>query len=388
MLRKLRTLATPRQVEAIDALLKYGSIQNAAERLGISPSRLRGLLSEAKTKAAKRGYSPEHDMNKVVPNGYHVKGVSTYYDKFGRQKGQWVKTQKDQEHQIALLLDALQETAERFTGIAKPVKPPKYAAEDLLVVIPWGDPHLGMYAWAEETGDRDYDLRIGEEMHCKAVDQLVQLCPPAKRCAIVPVGDICHTDTPKNRTERSGHALDVDTRYQKVYRAVVGTLVHSVNRALQHFEQVDVFAIQGNHDDVTAYTLSVCLAAWFRNEPRVNVDLSPGRFHWLRHGKVFIGMTHGDTCKPSQMPGIMAASRPQDWGETVFRHFYTGHLHHDRLAEFPGCTIETLRTLAPLDAYAANAGYRALSDMKADVWHAGFGRINRHIIGIERLVAT
>jgi hypothetical protein len=384
-MEQVRALATPRQVEAIDALLKYGSVIDAAEALEITPSRLRGLLSEAKTRASKRGWSPGHDMTKVVPDTFRVKGVSSYYGKDGDLRGQWVKTQANQEHQIAMLLDSLSEVAEKFTGLAPPIAPPTYSNDDLLVVLPWGDPHVGLYAWAEETGSRDYDLEKAEALHTGAVDHLVGICPAAKYAALISVGDLFHADNLSNQTTRSGHALDVDTRYQKVYRTVLSIMIHSIMRALEKFEIVYVFSAVGNHDDVSAYTIAVCLSAWFRNEPRVRVDLTPGKFHWLRHGKCLLGVTHGDTVKPKDVGEVMAADRPQDWGETLFRHVYTGHLHHDRELELRGCKVETLRTLAPRDAWSAAGGYRSGSDMKADIWHSKRGRIARHVVTVEDL---
>jgi hypothetical protein len=81
----------------------------------------------------------------------------------------------------------------------------------------------------------------------------------------------------------------------------------------------------------------------------------------------------------------MAADRSKDWGETQHRYWYTGHVHHDTLKEFPGCTVETFRTLAARDAWHHKSGYRAGRDMKCDIIHKDHGRVCRHIVGIEML---
>lgn len=383
--KKLKEWATPRQAETIDALIKHRSVAAAAEALGITPSRLRGHMSEARRRAARRGWSPDHDMTKTVPDGFFVKGVSGYYDEDGNLKGQWVKSQVSQEHRFVQVMDAVSAAAEKFEGIARPVKPPKHKSEDLLAVIPWGDPHIGLFAWAAETGDRDYDLKTAEDIHFRATDHLVGLAPPAKRCAIISVGDLFHADNQQNRTMRSGHVLDVDTRYAKVYRTIFMLLARALHRALEKFEEVEFHSMAGNHDDISAYTVGVCVDAWFRNEPRVKVDLSPNRFHWIRHGKCLLGSSHGDTCKPEKMGQVMANDCASDWGETLFRHIYSGHIHKDKLVDAGGCMVESIRTMAPLDAFAAAGGWRSGSDMKMDIWHAERGRINRHIVGIESL---
>ena len=54
--------------------------------------------------------------------------------------------------------------------------------------------------------------------------------------------------------------------------------------------------------------------------------------HWHRFGKNLIGVTHGDTVKAQQLGPVMACDRPEDWGETAYRFWYTGHVHQNRYA--------------------------------------------------------
>lgn len=325
-------------------------------------------------------------MTKTVPEGYHVKGVSTYYDKHGNVRGQWVKSQKDQEHQIALLLDAVQEISEPFRGQSKKVRAPHKTQKDLMTVYPMGDPHLGMYAWAAETGN-DFDLNIAEAHLVAAVDRLVSLAPASDTAVVLNLGDFFHSDSSDNQTRRSGNPLDVDTRWAKVLAVGIRTMRRCIDKALEKHKKVTVINEIGNHDDHSAIVLSLCLDQYYENNPRVTIDTSPSHFHWIRFGACLIGVTHGDNTKPAELPGIMAADRPKDWGATRYRYWYTGHVHHDSLKEFPGCVVETFRTLAPRDAWHHMNGYRAGRDMKCDVLHAKYGRINRHIVGIEQLVA-
>jgi hypothetical protein len=79
----------------------------------------------------------------------------------------------------------------------------------------------------------------------------------------------------------------------------------------------------------------------------------------------------------------MAVDRAKDWGETTFRHWLTGHVHHDQMKEFAGCTFESFRTLAAKDAYAAGHGYRSERDMKCIVYHAEYGELMRHTSNIR-----
>jgi len=384
----------------IEALAEAGSLAAAAERMGVTTKSFRGHMAELERRAASRGWSPKHDMTKTTPDGYHVKGVSTYYrakrDESGdlvpgpdgapvfEPAGQWVKTQRDAEQKYQALVEAVQGIAEPFRGAANPVPAPARVSADYLNVIPLGDPHLGMYAWAQETGNH-FDLDIAERQLVAAVDHLIALAPPADECLIIDLGDFFHSDTSDNRTARSGHALDVDTRWSKVLLAGIRTMRRCIDRALEKHNRVRVIIEIGNHDDHSSIMLALCLANYYEREPRVIVDTSPAKFHWHRFGKCLIGVTHGDTVKPDKLGPIMATDRPRDWGETLHRYWYCGHVHHDSLKEYPGVIVESFRTLAARDAWHHAAGYRSGRDLKLDVLHREHGRINRHIVGLTQL---
>jgi hypothetical protein len=161
-----------------------------------------------------------------------------------------------------------------------------------------------------------------------------------------------------------------------------------VDRALQRHRTVKVVNAVGNHDDHTSVVLSICLAHHYAANPRVAIDTSPAKVHYHRFGRCLIGVTHGDTIKAAQLGPIMATDKAEDWGATVHRYWYTGHVHHDSAKEFPGVIVETFRTLAPRDAWHAGQGYRSGQDMRLDVVHAQHGRTNRHIVGIEQVRAA
>lgn len=383
---KLLEFATPKQAEVVRAVQTHGSNRKAAKALGVSVSRVRGHVSELRKRAAKRGYAPENNIQHPTPSGFSVKEYTTEYSADGEVNKQWVKVSADRQNKFDLLVGAMEAAAESWHGTAKKTAPPKYADKDLMCVYPFGDPHVGLFAWAEETGDKDFDLKAAEKVMYGAVDHLVDLAPPAQEAVLVSVGDLFHADNMSNRTTRSGHPLDVDTRYQKVYQIALATILRCIDRCLEKHKKVRFISAVGNHDDVSAYTLAVAVSAFYAKEPRVEVDLTPGKFHWHRFGKNLIGVTHGDTCKPAKLPMVMAADRAQDWGETTERRWYVGHLHHDHVVEHPGCVVETIRTLTPRDAYASAGGWRSGQDMKLDVYHKEHGLINRHLVGVERVI--
>lgn len=276
--------------------------------------------------------------------------------------------------------------AKRVEGKARVIRKPQVSDNDLLAVYPMGDPHFGMYAWADEAGD-DFDLKIAQRITYAAIDSLVASAPPAKEALIIELGDFFHADSPANRTEASGHALDVDTRWARVMQIGLDAMVYVIKATLRKHERVTVRIVQGNHDPQSSFALALALGAYFSSEPRVRIDRSPAPFWFFRFGRVLIGATHGHTCKPQALPGIMSTDAAQQWGQTDFRYFYRGHVHHDDEKEYPGCKVQSFRTLAAKDAWHAGAGYRSGRDMKAIIFHRKYGERVRHTWPVQMMSA-
>ena len=375
---------TPTQRSLIGALVKHdGHRAKAAKELGLSERVLYSTLNRIKKHAARQGWAPEHDMEHTTPEGFFVKGVSTLYDADGEPRAQWVKTTSDSQRQEDLR-ESIVEAFEGWRGQSKTTATPKHCVDELLTVYPMGDPHLGMFSWHRETG-HDFDLKTGEDNLCEAVRRLVACSPKSKTAILLNLGDFFHSDTQENRTLRSGHTLDVDTRWSKVLRAGIRAMMTCIEAAARKHEQVIVRNCIGNHDEHTSQMLSIALGLFYENNTRVTVEDTPSRFWYYRHGSVLFGSTHGDTVKPNQLAGIMAHDQADDWGKTRHRYWYTGHIHTQNVIEFPGCIWESFRTLAGRDAWTASQGYRSGRDMYAIVHHKVHGEVERHRVDIAML---
>ena len=378
-LEKLKPFAkSEAQLRNLEAVLEYGSERKAADALGMNRSTINASIKSIRANAARRGHAPDSDMTKTVPDGFSVSGVSTMYDADGNLKIQWVKSKQEAQKLLELALEAVRES---FDGASNKVpvipKPKKIKTKELLTVYPMGDPHIGLYAWAEESG-ADFDVKIAERNLVTATERLVECAPAADQALIVNVGDFFHSDSMDNRTSRSGHALDVDTRWARVLRVGVRAMRACIEATQRKHNTVLVINEIGTHDDHTAQVLTLALSMAYEDNKRVSFDMGPGRFHYYRFGEVLIGVTHGDTTKPERLGGIMATDRPKDWGETVRRYWYTGHIHTRNVFEMPGCEVESFRTLAASDAWTASMGYRSGRDMYCIVIHEKYGEIERH----------
>ena len=319
-----------------------------------------------------------------APPGYHLQSATTLRDADGNVKLTWHKTTKEGENLEALLNSFEQAVDARDLPKAKKIAAPKTCDKDLLTIYPWGDPHIGMLAWPLETGN-DFNLSIATAQLFQAVDKLVDAAPASEEALIINLGDFFHSDNMQNRTARSGHALDVDSRWAKILDAGVAVAVRCVKRALQKHKKVSVDNRIGNHDDHSSIFLATCLRSHFAENPRVHVNPSANMFYYKEFGANLIGSTHGHTVKPDKLPGVMAADQREAWGRTQHRYWYTGHVHHESKKEYPGCIVETFRTLAARDAWHNGQGYRAGRSMVCDVIHSKHGRVLRHEIGVEAL---
>lgn len=378
---KLREFATPTQINYIETINALGSQRKAATKLGVASNAVNESMRRLKRHAARQGYSPEHSMTRSVPDGFNVARISTNFKEDGSIGQQWVIGTPDKERQEELFRMFIETLSQEVRPITKMPKLEKRRKgdepnEDLLCVFPMGDPHFGLKSWQEETGEH-FDLELAEDLTCAAIDRLVSVAPAAGTALLLNLGDMSHSDTQRNVTQ-SGHQLDVDGRWAEVQQVGLYAMIHAVWRLLEKFPKVIFRINRGNHDGHSAYALAMMMSCYFRNEPRVTVDLSPAVAWYFQFGKNLIGSTHGDTIKGPAMVGLMATDRPVEWGATQHRYWYVGHIHHQDIKEYPGGIVEYFRTMAARDAWHAGQGYRAGRDMRCIVLHADHGEIERY----------
>lgn len=417
----LQQYASPRQWDYWQAYQKAGSARKAAELLGVDNETVRRALIQLEKKCGHKSDLPEYNLTRPAAPGMVSRGTSQMVDENGDITRTWYKTTREGRDldsireripnayiaKTSSLLDAeglvqqhwvtYRPEAEKEVDLAqaivdelaldlpkvKPTKAPK-VTEDIMTCIPMGDPHFGMYAWAEETGN-DFNLDIARQDLCAAVDYLVRQAPPSAVCAIINLGDFFHADNLEGKTARSGNVLDMDTRLPKVIQVGVAALRQAIQTALKRHQKVIVINAIGNHDDVLSMALSIMLANIYENEPRVEVYDQPTRRHYITFGQNLIGVTHGNQTKDRDLPQIMATERPEEWGATKFRTWFRGHHHQDRVEEFAGCRVEQFQTLAPGDAYAIGHGYLSGRSMKAIVLHKDYGEQARFVCSIDLL---
>lgn len=420
--------ATKEEAKALRALDEHGS--GAAKHLGITKGALRDRLRRLRKRAASRGFAPEAGWNHPVPEGHRIKGNSTLFNADGGLDAQWVKSERDSDDppafeavpegflvkKVSTLLDgqgqvraqwvqapkdeatrweqfwaACERATEKYKGVAAPVPLSSVEVTDsnceLCTVYPLGDPHIGMLSWAKETG-QDFDLAIAQADLMRAIDLLVDRAPRSYRGLLANLGDFFHAEDDTQRTPASGHKLDVDSRAAKVAELGFWLLRYLVDACLRKHAFVDIVNVPGNHDPQMARMINLYLSAVYEKEDRVSVLDNRNPYIYTTHGNNLIGFAHGDGAKPEALPAIMASDKASDWGQSEFRYWYTGHVHHQTKKEYPGCVIESFRTLAPRDYWHSWKGYRAGQSLSCITLHAEYGEITRSTVDIKLVRAA
>ncbi len=374
--------ATPEHVlqSAVKAAETAPTLKVAAESLGINPRSLYRRLNLA----AKRGMVDRKDWVQAVPPGFALRKVSTYVDKEGEVRGQWFGAVCEEDAKLATFMEALEEMLGAHTPTAEPFLCPVLDLnEDLLTVYNIGDHHLGMYAWAKETG-ADYDANIAWKLLEETMTDLVAHSPGSMSAIVLNLGDFFHTDNDLSRTGEHGNPLDTDTRYARVLRMGIDLTILTIQLALQKHVHVTYRALPGNHDPYASIALGLAVSKFFELEERVTVDLDPSYFFIYQFGKVMIAASHGDKTKPEKFIGLMAAKWPEIWGATLFRYAYLGHVHHKGSGgEGLGAVWETFQTLAPKDSWHSQMGFMSHRSMTAITHHKEQGERFRTIRAIN-----
>ena len=327
-------------------------------------------------------FSVPLEASAPTPDGYLVKGQSKLYDADGKVKLTWEKTDRNKEQQFEAMKQAITELAKSITPIDE-IPEPVYQPSDYANIIPIGDPHVGMYSAFNEVGEQ-YTLEKAKNLFTRAMTKAMDKCQPCDNCYIINVGDFFHSDLSSNRTSRSGHALDVDGRWNEIVKVGVHIVKTWVIIALKKHKNVHIVNAIGNHDNHSSQWLNIAIDALFSSNKRVIVHDNASQFQYFTFGKNLFGVTHGDTAKMADLGGIMATDVPDLWGNSRHRYFYTGHVHHDQCKEFRGYKAESFRTLAGKDSWHFSSGYRSDRDIKVIVLHKDHGEVERFTFNISQ----
>jgi hypothetical protein len=339
-----------------------------------------GANGEFKGESILQAKAPGEEF--VMAPGQVVDRITTHVNAERRITEEWIKTKAGQV--------SLEETLERikaamagFKPTVKPAPAPPAPQSALLTLIPCNDWHVNLLTWERETGE-NWDLKIAEDTIGSNVEDAILRSPSSDTAIVLGGGDLMHADNDRNRTEKSGNVLDADGRHQKGIDVAQRLKVRTIDAALRRHKRVIVRVLRGNHDEYSSVAIAHFLLAWYRNEPRVTVDVDASLYFWFRFGHVFLGATHGHTVKLKDMASIMAHRRAEDWGLSRFRYIHGFHIHHySKFAtEGGGVISESHQAPIPQDAWHYGAGFLSGRSIQTITYHRDFGEVGRVRVAI------
>jgi len=380
---KLKQWATPTEAKWIDLVNEHGSSRKAAAAEGLTKTTVNEALARVVKRAAIQGYSPDHQMIHPVPETHVARGVSTYYDKDGKPRGQWVKSTLDEQKAKAFREAAFAALSQQLPRIG-PTVCEVIGSPDLCNVYTMTDCHMGMLAWHKEGG-ADWDITIAERTLTGCFEHMVDNSPLARVGVVAQLGDFLHSDGIVPMTPTSGNILDQDGRFSKIVQTSIRVLRRIIDFALRRHDKVIVLMAEGNHDIASSIWLRAMFKALYENEPRVEVIDSETPYYVYQHGKTMLAWHHGHLKKIETLPLLFATQFPRMWGDTTKRYCHTGHKHHTDEKEHSGMSVHQHPTLAARDAFASRHGWHAERQATSITYHSEYGQVARNTVTPEML---
>ncbi len=376
--------STARQRELLAAYVQTNNAEQAAKLFKITSSGIRKLIRMLKERAAKQGRAPGHFEHGVAP-GFEMGKVTVQRSADGEIERVWERQHPNKLEAEQAILDAITEHANSIDVRTLPALTTE-CDSDLCSVYVVADIHIGMLAWAKETG-APWDLYIATEVLVNALCRLAAGSPNSEQAVLVLLGDFVHWDGIDAVTPTAHNILDSDIRFQKLQKAALEVAEAAVEIIAKKHESVRVIQCEGNHDLASSSWLRVVLSRIFRDDSRISVDEAPTPYHAFLHGDIMLGFHHGHRKKGKILPGIFA-SEPRFrrmWGEAVYTYIHTGHMHSAEvhISEAGGAIVERHPTLAARDAYTTGIGAVAVRACRAITYHKKFGEVQRTTVAPE-----
>ena len=372
---------TDRQKELYEAYIESNCSEKAViDKFNINITSLRKTLYFC----AKKGYVLRPDQFcSEAPPGFGMY-FSTIHSKNGEVVQRWDRI-KPLNIESEISIEYLQKRVpinKKYTSIV-PIN------VDQKSMLEWtiADLHYGMYSWGQESGE-DYDIKIARELLLDSGSDVFSRAGKVKKAVLVFAGDNIHCDNKNNQTEKNKNPLDVDGRYAKVIETGIDTFATAIEMSLLNAETVEVIVLFGNHDNHSSVWLQHTLKFYFKNEPRVTINLSPAKERYNFWGCTGIVYHHGDMTKPERIAAelLLYIARNDIKG---IRFFYAkqAHLHREEIKDINGVTFEYIPSPVVRDSFASTALFNSKRATVATIYHEDYGECDRFTVtpyGLKR----
>lgn len=377
---------TQKEKEILNLFLELGEKTAVAARIGVGEASVRRALKSVERKGEAPWLSKA-----MTPEHMGVAKSTVQYGPDGTVQREWKRLIPNADA-MTDFVDALCQRVEGKIIIPKSPKV-KNHKKDILSEICCFDAHIGMYAEAGETNGQDYDSDIAIKRIHNTTDALLCRMNNPEHIVVTFGGDMLHSDTRSNTTEKSNNVLDVDSRYHMVVEKAVTACYDAVFMASEVSKEVTVVILEGNHSWHSEVWLTQVLKHAYSQSPRVNVVMQRSARKHMVWGNNLLVWTHGDSVAMNKWQGIISTEFAQLWGQTKWRHLKMGHIHHKNArtaksvvtsdmnggwVENHGLLVEYLPALTATDAWHSMKGFIGSQQaMSGFEYHKSHGLITR-----------
>lgn len=279
-------------------------------------------------------------------------------------------TVKPKSKDNGITLETIRTAFETLDRKYKPFDIIKPRQTGLLIAEPnIADLHFGRLCWYGDTGN-NYDYKIARDIYLTSISDVYHHLLPLKEKhgiekIIFPVGnDLVNSDTP-TKTTTAGTPQDTDVRWQKLIEKTIEIVVRGID-ILKEIAPVEVVYVVSNHDEVTTFGIVMSLYAWYRNDNKVTVDISPLTRKYCLLGKTLVCYAHGCYENPkkgtkntlSGLAALMPVEAKELWAISEYREIHAAHLHTEQaIEERNGIIVRRISSPVAPDTWSYRTGY-------------------------------
>jgi len=186
---------------------------------------------------------------------------------------------------------------------------------------------------------------------------------------ILPIGnDILHTEGKTSATSK-GTPQETDKHWSVAIDMAYEMYVAMIESLLT-IAPVKIIHCRDNHAEFASYMLAKQVEARLHRHKWLESDISRLDRAYHQYGDCLLGFDHGHGVANAKLPQVVAAEQAHLWGVTKKRVFYRHHIHHadfknsnvrvkedQTLKDYPGLTVQSMRTPCGTDDYHHNQGY-------------------------------
>ena len=197
------------------------------------------------------------------------------------------------------------------------------ALESAAAVLSLQDIHFG----------KEGNEEISEDFQNAVVDLIERASSVANLSQVYYVvgGDLLNMDT-FTGTTTSGTPVDNNMKATEAYKQAFDALLWSIGYIKEFCDTLHVVYIPGNHDRLSSYHLAHALSKAVQHDDIIwHVEYEERKV--FTYGTNFFAFEHGDVNTKNSLL-VYATEFSYDWGCTVYRTLYTGHLHTKKRIEY------------------------------------------------------